>query len=218
MKISIMQPYFLPYLGYFQMISSVDKFVFYDDVNYIKNGWINKNFINHNNTKVSITIPIKNQSSYRKINETLIDWDNKSISKLYRTLDQNYQKKNPVLFNSIIKTLNQKDPTISELNIKLTKLICDYLDIKTTLYKSSEINYSKNSGRTEKIIEICNLKTSTIYINPIGGKQLYDKEDFIKMGINLYFISGTPSSSILDICMNEPKELIINKLKNYNIS
>ena len=70
----------------------------------------------------------------------------------------------------------------------------------------------------EKIIEICNLKTSTIYINPIGGKQLYDKEDFIKMGINLYFISGTPSSSILDICMNEPKELIINKLKNYNIS
>lgn len=69
MKIAIMQPYIFPYIGYFQLINAVDKFIIYDDVNYIKQGWINRNKILLNNEDYLFTFPLKNASSYKKINE-----------------------------------------------------------------------------------------------------------------------------------------------------
>ena len=72
MKLAIMQPYLFPYLGYFQLIAAVDKFVFYDDVNFIKNGWINRNRLLISGKVNYITIPLSGASSFLKINQVLV--------------------------------------------------------------------------------------------------------------------------------------------------
>jgi hypothetical protein len=217
MKLSVMQPYFSPYLGYFQMINEVDKFVFYDDVNYIKNGWVNRNKININNKEHIFTIPLKNQSSFKKINETKIDWSNKSVDKLIKTLQQEYKNKNNELLESIINLFTERPETISDLAINSIKLFCEYLEITTEMKKSSELRIDRSEDRVENLIKICSLEECKDYINPIGGSSLYDKEDFLNRGVNLYFIQGKPSLSIIDICMNNYKEEIVKELRNFKL-
>jgi hypothetical protein len=89
MNISIMQPYFFPYLGYFQMVQSANKFIFYDDVNYIKGGWVNRNRIIINSKATMITLPLDNASSFRQINEIRL---NNYPGKLLKTIKQAYCK------------------------------------------------------------------------------------------------------------------------------
>src|SRR5688572_18113469 len=76
MKLAIMQPYFFPYLGYFQLIYASDKFVFYDDVNYIKSGWINRNRLLLNGEAKYFTVPLSGASSYSKISRVGINQQN----------------------------------------------------------------------------------------------------------------------------------------------
>ena len=89
-KIAVCQPYFAPYLGYFQLINEVDMFVMYDDVSFIKGGWINRNKIFVNGQEKLFCIPLKKQSSFKKINETMVDWDNKITGKFIKTLEMSY--------------------------------------------------------------------------------------------------------------------------------
>lgn len=217
MKLSVMQPYFSPYLGYFQMINAVDKFVFYDDVNFIKNGWINRNKISINCKDHIFTIPLKNQSSFKKINETNIDWTDKGVDKLIKTFQQEYKNKNKELLESIINLFSEKPETISELAINSIKLFCDYLEITTEMKKSSELNIGRSEDRVDNLIKICNLEECEDYINPIGGSSLYNKENFLDRGVNLYFIQGKPSLSIIDVCMNTDKQEIIKELSDFKL-
>lgn len=217
MKVSIMQPYYAPYMGYFQMINSVDKFVIYDDVNYIKNGWINRNKMNLNGQIHTFTIPIKNQSSFVKINETLIDWNSKKIEKVYKTFTQEYSKKNKDLLYQLLSILDLRLETISELNINTIKFFCNYLGIETQILKSSELKYEKSKDKVDNIVKICEILNSNYYINPIGGMELYDKNTFKNKGVNLFFINGQPSLSIIDVCMNNSKDLIVENLNKYNL-
>jgi hypothetical protein len=217
MKISVMQPYFSPYLGYFQMINAVDKFIFYDDVNYIKNGWVNRNKININGKEYVFTIPIKNQSSFKKINETNIDWTDKGIEKLIKTFKQEYKNKNKELLERIINLFLEKPETISDLAINSINLFCDYLEITTEIKKSSQLNINRSEDRVDNLIKICNLEGCIDYINPIGGSGLYEKEDFLNKGVNLYFIQGKPSLSIIDVCMNNDKQEVIKELSNFKL-
>lgn len=216
MKIAIMQPYFAPYLGYFQMINYVDKFIFYDDVNYIKNGWINRNQIDLNGINHNITIPIKNQTNFKYIKDTEIDWDDNKIKKLISTLKQKYTKKNIELLDDILFVFDKKIKYISEFNIELIYLFCDYLQIKTILKKSSEIEYQK-IDRLQKLISICEIERCDEYINSIGGYHLYDSNDFLKKNIKLSFIEGKNTLSIIDVCMNNEKLDIINQLNNFKL-
>lgn len=183
-----MQPYFFPYIGYFQLINTVDKFIFYDDVNYIKNGWINRNKIIINNNPQYITITIKNASSFKLIKD--IEFiDNRE--KIKKTIFYSY-KKAPFfekVWPIIEDCLSFKTKYISELNIYSIKRICEYLEIKTIFEISSEKYYETSVLRKEKrLIEICKLNNANIYINPIGGQKIYNKETFLNEGINLYFI------------------------------
>jgi hypothetical protein len=213
-KIAICQPYFAPYIGYFQLINAVDVFVSYDDVNFINRGWINRNKIMVANNEKTFTIPLKNRSQFKKINETMIDWQNKDISKLVKTLQMNYSKakyKDDVL-DIVSKILDSKVDTISELALVSLQQFCNYLDIDTTFKVSSIERYEKTDDRVKNLVNICYAEGAHHYVNPIGGTKLYNKEEFRSHGIRLNFLEGSPSLSIIDVCMSIPKEEIKDKL------
>jgi hypothetical protein len=232
MKIAIMQPYIFPYIGYFQLINTVDKFVFYDDVNFIKKGWINRNRVLANNESILFTIPVLKVSQNKLINEIELGWDEKWKKQFFRTLEQNY-KKAPYFEQTIdlIKTIfNQPQQTISDLAISSTKVVSNYLELKTVFELSSE-KYAATKGmeKATRLINICQFNNATTYINPIGGKELYQKDTFKKQGIDLFFIENNlltypqfnnefvSGLSIIDVLMFNDKAEVLKMLKNYTL-
>ncbi len=229
MKIAIMQPYFFPYLGYFQLINSVDKFVFYDDVNFIKGGWINRNIIYDNNKNGYFTLKLKKSSPNRKIREIEI-LDNSEILK--KTLIHTY-KRAPyfeIVFDIFEKSINSGSNNISEININSIISIARYLDVKVDFYKCSEYcHYTIGQTRESRIISICSYFYSDEYVNMIKGHNLYNKNNFMRKGIQLLFLEPIlkqyrqfgqnfkPGLSIIDALMfNSPSE-IKELISLYNI-
>ena len=227
--IAVMQPYFFPYLGYFQLIQAVDTFVFYDDVNYIKNGWVNRNRILINGNANYFTVQLKGASPNKLINEIEFT-DNRK--KLLRTLEISY-KKAPFFFNIhpiIEDVLNYETTYINELAIYSVKKICEYLDFSTN-FKQSSISYpeTQNFERFERLVAICKKENATTYINSWGGQKLYDKTSFKEKQIELFFIKNnlTPypqfsnsfisSLSILDVLMFNSKETVKQRVENYTL-
>ncbi len=196
MRIAVMQPYLFPYIGYFQMIHAVDKFVFYDDVNFIKQGWINRNRILLNNKDFLFTIPLHKANSFTYIKDTAINqklYENWK-SKFLLTVAQNY-KKAPYFTEVhalIEKVLGGNFESISQLVIESVIATSRYLEINTTFFVSSERYQNKDLERQERLIDICKKENATHYINALGGKDLYSKEDFKKKNIDLKFIQSQP--------------------------
>jgi len=224
MKIAIMQPYIFPYIGYFQMISAVDKFVFYDDVNFIKQGWINRNKILVSGRGYLFTVPLSKANSFTLIKDTLINNKLYEIWKLkfLQTLSQNY--KNAPYFSKIYEliaeVLNSKHNSISDLAIDSIQNVSQYLNLKTHFIISSESYSNRNLERQKRLFDICKQEKCSHYINAIGGQELYKKEDFIKEGIQLNFIKSLPLEykqfknqfipylSIIDVLMFNSQEEI----------
>jgi hypothetical protein len=205
-----MQPYFFPYIGYFQLLNSVDKFVIYDDVNFIKGGWINRNLILLNGDKSYINVLMNGSSSFKKINEIKIDKNRyKSIFKI----EQAY--KNAPYFHEFFPVLKEIILNDSDqLSIYLTnsiKKISNYLGINTEFYLSSNIEKDNNLKGQDKVIEICKKLNSSIYINSIGGKQLYSKNDFLNENIDLKYIKSN------EIIYNQFNELFISNLSIIDV-
>jgi hypothetical protein len=233
MRIAVMQPYFFPYLGYYQLVNTVDLFIFFDDVNYIKKGWINKNNILVNGQAYKFTVPVKDASQNKPINNIelseFINWRTKFL----KTVEEAY-KKAPFfkdVFELINKILNQSYNSISELAKSSVKEVSLYLNLKTIFESSSDLPYAKNveSGQ-EKIIDICRLKNAKYYVNPINGKGLYNKSEFESKGIQLHFIKMNelsymqhsrekfiPSLSIIDTLMFNDKATILQLLNKLTL-
>ncbi len=210
MKIAIMQPYFAPYLGYFQLIEEADLFVFYDDVNFINRGWINRNFLNIQDRSHRFTIPLIKASQNKKINEVDVDWNCKKMAKLLKTFEHTFKNK-PIASEIIESIILEKPKTIADMAIMSIELICSELGIKTQLKRSSQLEYTKVSDKALNLIEICKLYKATNYINAEGGQELYSKEEFSKYGVSLQFLKGLPSTSLLNII-----DLPITKNQLYN--
>jgi hypothetical protein len=190
-KIAIMQPYFLPYIGYFQIVAAVDLFVFYDDVNFIKGGWINRNKIIINNEPNFITVPLQNASSNKLIRDTYVKKNQRQFLLLEKKIEQRYKK--APYFNSVfplVQNILKGDyMTISELSISSIKTISEYLCISTEFVISSEkFGDTKDYYRSERLAKICHKLSATNYINAIGGEHLYDKNEFEERGIKLQFL------------------------------
>lgn len=214
MKIAVMQPYFLPYIGYFQMVNSVDTFIFYDNITYIKNGWINRNKIKGGTI---FTIPLHKQSSNCLIQDTKILNDLRNTKKILKTIQQTYSK-SPYFSEvfDIVEDLFQNQPsTISELAINSIIKFSKYLNIDTKFKIASKENYKKGSDKVTSLINICSQEQIYNYVNPIGGQSLYNKKDFLSYGVNLNFIQTHPSLSIIDECFNQSKEELLIKLNQY---
>jgi len=232
MKLAIMQPYFMPYIGYFQLINSVDKFIIYDNIQYTKKGWINRNRILINEKDQLITLPIKKDSDYlnvveRKLSES---WD-KDKSKMLNIIKSSYSKA-PYFqetFELISKCLNHSEVNLFKFIYNSIILINDYLEIKTPIIISSTINIDHTLKSQEKVLSLCKSQNAKIYINSIGGIELYDKETFKQNNIELNFIKSNliqykqfnnkfiPWLSIIDVLMFNPKEQIKEYLNSYTL-
>lgn len=233
MKVAVMQPYIFPYIGYFQLINAVDKFVFYDDVNFIKKGWINRNRILVNSNDFVFTVPLNKVSQNNLINETLINAENfeKWKQKFIQTLTESY-KKAPFFrqtYELVDFILSKNYQTISELASESVKLISNYIGIETVFLNSSETYHNKGLEKQTRLIDICRLENANHYINALGGQELYKKEDFSKQGIKLDFIKSLPVEykqfnekfvpwlSIIDVMMFNSQEEIQNLLTKYEL-
>ena len=225
-----MQPYFLPYIGYFALINAVDKFVYYDDVQYIRRGWINRNRVKMKDDWLYITIPVKKAPLSTNINQIFIVNKKKEIKKIKKTIKHcyikapYYEKIKKLIFQHIKPGMN-----ISNLNINLTNEIAKYLNIKTRFYISSNIDKNNSLSGEKMILEICKKLNSNIYINPIGGVKLYSKKRFEKYNIKLKFLEMKRISypqgdydfienlSILDVLVYNSREEVKKMLEDYTL-
>ncbi len=229
MTLAIMQPYLFPYIGYFQLLNAVDKFVIYDDVAFINRGWINRNSILNNGKAQLFTVPLKEASQNKLIHEISIDTDQKWRDKLLKTIQQTY-KKAPhfaAVFPLVEAIFLQQESNISTYIYQSITTICEYISISTPLVESSQIYNNQHLKAQERILDICLQEKANHYINPIGGRELYSKELFAEHGIQLNFIRSekveyvqfnnefVPWLSIIDIMMFNSKEEIQKLLKTY---
>lgn len=234
MKLAIMQPYIFPYIGYFQLIAAVDKLVIYDDVNFIKGGWINRNNVLLNKKNILFTVPLDKPSSSSLINETKINLKFYNIwrIKFLRSIEQSYKKAH--WFNDVYPLIenildNQEDYLISKLAVRSIKKVCEYLGIQTEITETSEVYNNKRFTGRERVLDICRIEKAVQYINPIGGMKLYSKEIFNENGVMLNFIKAKPITymqfdnefqpwlSIIDVLMFNSIEDIKEMLNQYEL-
>ncbi len=231
MKIAIMQPYIFPYIGYFQLINAVDRFVILDDVNYINKGWINRNNILVNGKKSLFTIPLKEASQNKWINEIYISDEIKWKINFLKTIEQNYKKATYFrnVYPIIEEIVNSSISKISDFNYYSISKINNYFGVKTEIVSSSSIYKNNESKAHNKILDICLKEKASIYINPIGGLELYDKRDFTEKKLELFFIKTDdikysqfandfePWLSIIDVMMFNSSQTIKIFLEQYTL-
>lgn len=188
MKVAIMQPYLFPYFGYYQLVNLVDKFVFYDDVTYIKGGYINRNSILINGAPLRFTLPVLSASSNKKINELFFSNETRKI--LY-TIQQSYSKAPffKQIYPLIEAVLCSEERNVSLLCAQSIKTVFNYLGVDKKYYSSSDISFDRSKSPAEKLIDMAGLLNCNHYINPIGGVELYDKEFFENKNVKLSFIN-----------------------------
>lgn len=232
MKLAIMQPYFFPYLGYFQLIDAVDKFVFLDDVNFIRKGWVNRNRILVNGNTHLFTLPIKGASQNIAINALELNNEPNSWSrKLIETVRQSY-KKSPYQEDGIgllERVLGDAEKGLASICRSSIREVLDYLGMSKDFVFTSAIYDNQSLKGDKRILDICQREGATMYINLPGGRELYDSEVFLKDKIELRFISSefpeyaqfsqdfVPGLSILDIVMNCSKDQIRSMMTRYTL-
>ena len=195
MKVAIMQPYFFPYIGYFQLINAVDIFVIYDSIEFSKKGWINRNRILVNDKDYVFTLPLKKDSDFLNVDERFLsdNWNSDKI-KLLNKIKEAYRK--APFYNDVIvileDALNYEDKNLFDFIKNSLIKVLDYLEIKTKIIQSSEVDFDNSLKNQDKVIAICNAMNAKTYINPIGGIELYDKEVFKASGIELQFLKANP--------------------------
>jgi hypothetical protein len=222
-----MQPYFFPYIGYFQLINAVDEFVVYDNIEFTKKGWINRNRILVNGQDAYITLPLKKDSDYLDVRERFLadTWLHERKSILNRIAGA-YQKapnfKN--VYPLIERCVLFDESNLFQFILNSLNLVNEYLHIRTPLVVSSTIPIDHGLKAGEKVMALCRARNADEYVNPIGGVKLYQKEDFHREGIDLHFIKSKdiiyrqfdndfiPWLSIIDVMMFNPREEIQQQL------
>lgn len=231
MTLSIMQPYLFPYIGYFQLMQAADKFVVYDDVNFINRGWINRNRLLINSREFLFSVPIKEASQFRKINELVIDDSQRWREKLLKTIAQGYKKAPHFdhVFQVVSRIVYSPTEKLNELLFSNLQEIAAYLQLPIQLVETSAIYQNHHLKAQERILDICKKEEANRYVNAIGGQELYDKETFNSQGITLQFQQShkveyqqfgndfVPCLSIIDVLMFNSIEQTQDLLKAYNL-
>lgn len=230
--IGIMQPYFLPYIGYFQLINMVDEFVLYDAIEFTKKGWIHRNRMLLNGSDEYFTLPLKKDSDYLYVNQRfLADNFHEFRAKLLRKIEQNY-KKAPyfeAFFPYLLEILDNKETKLFDYVFNSIQVVNKYLGITTPIIISSSLpeEITQLKGQ-EKVLELCKQLKADVYINSSGGVALYQKEVFKQYNITLKFFRTdaieykqfnhpfVPFLSILDVVMFNSKEQIQTYLNTYH--
>lgn len=185
-----MQPYFLPYLGYYKLLNDVDKFVLYDDVNFINRGWVNRNQILVGGKEHLFTVPLQNASQNKLICEVKLSPDPAWRKKLLKTIDQSYRKAPhyETAFPLLEDIFNDPAEDIASYCYQSLTKTADYLEISTEIVPTSRHYGNAALKGQERILDICKKEKADHYINPTNGQELYDKTLFESEGITLSFI------------------------------
>jgi hypothetical protein len=231
MKVSIMQPYFFPYLGYYQLTQASDVFVVLDDVHWINRGWINRNNLLLQGKKHLFTVPVKKTSQNKLISELQTQITPQWQSSFFKTLENAY-KKAPFYhqgLNLVKQVIDQSGESLSELTFNSIKAVTEYLHISVSFCNSSDFSETASLKNKDRMIGLCKAVKAQTCINPIGGQQLYDKADFSRAGIELWFLklqtgaysqfdhSFVPNLSILDVLMFNSPEHIRLMMEQYTL-
>lgn len=234
MKLGIMQPYFFPYLGYWQLLNAVDQYVIYDNIQFTKSSWIRRNRILSGGTDKMITLPLKKASDYLDVCERSLsdDFDKERI-KLLRLIESSY-KKAPMFKNvfPVIKdTINYESKNLFQYIYNSVKSVCEYMEINTAITVSSELDIDFSLKGKDKVLSICRCMGATDYYNAINGVALYDpyRTEFESAGIKLHFLKMkeitypqfnnefVPNLSIIDVLMFNSKETVKKMLEDYEL-
>jgi hypothetical protein len=222
-----MQPYFLPYIGFWQLIGVVDAFVVYDNIKYTKKGWINRNRFLRNGVQAAFSLPLRKDSDFLDVNQRFLadSFDREDLLNRFR---EAYRKAPE--FSSVMPLLEgiirNPESNLFAYIFASIQSVCEFLGIRTPLVVSSTIDCDHSLKAAERVQAICKSLGADTYVNPAGGMELYSKEDFAHRGIDLKFLnalvfeysqSGSPFVpwlSILDVLMFNSKTLINGKLLN----
>ncbi|MDF3130395.1 WbqC family protein [Kiritimatiellaeota bacterium B1221] len=232
-KFAVMQPYFFPYIGYFQLIQAVDKFVIYDNIEFTKKGWMNRNRILVNGIPQYFTVNVEKGSDYAMVNERNVsNVFVKEHKKILAKIEGNYRKSSyfdetfPVIKECVVcKEIN----LFEYINYSIRKIV-EHLEIKTELIISSTLSIDHSLKNKHKLWAISKSLNIKKYINPLGGKDLYEKNEFLEHGVDLMFhqaklseypqigsVSFIPALSIIDVLMNLGKEGTKAYLEDYHL-
>lgn len=233
MKLGIMQPYLFPYLGYFQLISAVDVFVIYDDVAFIKQGWINRNQLLLHGRLHLFSVPLEGASSKRAIRDTALSlreyprWKDKFL----KTVALAYSKapRYEPTHELLTTVLDAAPGSIGELASRSILAVCQALALLTRIEPSSTIYENGNLHAQDRVLDICAREAATVYINASGGRKLYAKDAFAIRGVELRFLrSRLPpypqfnhefvrGLSILDVLMFNSPEAVRRMMAEYEL-
>ena len=220
------QPYFLPYLGFWQLVNAADLFLIGDNYNFIKRGWIQRNRILVNGQPHFLGLEVKHITSFKKINETeFVDFDvDQKLNTVYRAYRRAPQF--DAGYALMKKILGNPERNVAEFLFHSIKAVSQYLEINTKFIKSSEIEGNDNYRREYRIFDFCKRLGGDTYINAVGGQDLYHFDDFEKHGVTLKFIRPNirpykqfhnefvPGLSILDVIMFNSVNTIKNMLED----
>lgn len=218
MKLAIMQPYFMPYIGYFSLIKHVNEFILFDTPQFIRHGWIERNrILKQNGEPLYIRVPLEKHHRDVKINNLVINnsenWKEKIIAQLapYRKKAPNYWK----VISLMKEIFELESESIVDINYHSLKKICEYLGIRTPIKKWSEMNIEIDvvNAPDEWALNICKSLHANKYFNPIGGASFFNSKKYEKSGIELKFMETratkykqftnefVPFLSIIDVMM-----------------
>lgn len=225
MMLALMQPYFFPYIGYFALIAHSDLFIFFDQAQYIRRGWVNRNRIAGLVKGWDyITVPVNKCSQQTTIAEVTISkhfpWRDRIMGQLQR-----YEKDAPfyeAVRALVLDCLASEETRLSELNISCIHKVCQYLGLEPKTRKLSEMEFDSASlhGAEDWVLGVCRHFGADGYLNLPGGVELYSPEAFQRAGIQLRFIenagvsdrtrnvSANENLSIIDVLMwNSPQKV-----------
>ncbi len=227
-----MQPYFCPYIGYFQLISSVDRFVIYDNVQYSKKGWFNRNRYLHNGQAELFTIPIRKESDFLDVCDRHLAED--SLKARSRTLTKivNAYRGAPYLedvMDLLERLFLYQGANLFEFLYHGVLELCQELGIATDIVISSTVDVPEGFKGQDRVIAISKALGADTYINAIGGQGLYQRGTFADHGLELNFIRSKPIEyrqfdnefvpwlSIIDVMMFNDKAVIKGFLRQYEL-
>lgn len=231
MRVAIMQPYFFPYIGYFQLIAAVDVFIVYDNIKYTKKGWISRNRMLQNGKDVMFSLSLKSDSDYLDVCERRLATDF-NRDKLLNQLKGAYRRA-PYFeqtFPLLEKIVRYEDTNLFGFLHHSIVRICEHLGIVTQIRVSSDIAIDHELKGQDKVLALCGAVGARTYVNAIGGMELYSKEIFYNNGIDLKFIKSrsfeyeqfgntfVPWLSIIDVMMfNSLDTIKAEILTNYEL-
>jgi hypothetical protein len=229
--IAVMQPYLFPYLGYFHLMHAVGKFIVFDDVQFVRGGWVNRNRILLNGRSFRFTVPVHNASRNRRINEVKRGDDPRWRAKFLLTLEHAYRgaphfEATRHLVQSI---LEEPEEHLATWITGSLRTLARSLSLPTEIALSSSCDPDTSLSRQDRILDICRKEGASTYVNLAGGTALYDKQAFARENVDLLFVrshlmpyeqyagSFVPALSIIDALMFNPVDLLVRDHFVYDL-